>query len=202
MTVISNPTAGIVSGAPDADALQLLQSVVEVARAIFGAAASSVFLLDETANELVFQAVSGEGEEHLIGSRFPAHRGIAGWVAMSGEALVVDDLTQDTSFARDIAESTRYVPNSLMAAPLIHADRILGVIEVLDPVAQSRSDLAELDLLLLFAGQASTALRMVLDQRNQPPAQLQAVVDGLGTDGRAAGRQLLDALQGLLAGEA
>ena len=39
----------------------LLQSVVEVARAIFGAKASSIFLLDEEADELVFEAVAGDG---------------------------------------------------------------------------------------------------------------------------------------------
>ena len=54
---------------------ELLRSVVEVARAIFGAKASSVLLLDEAANELVFEAVVGEGEENLLGQRFPVrHR--------------------------------------------------------------------------------------------------------------------------------
>ena len=41
----------------------LLQATVEVARAIFGAKASSVFMLDEAADELVFEAVAGEGAE-------------------------------------------------------------------------------------------------------------------------------------------
>ena len=36
---------------------ELLQSIVEVARAIFGARASSVFLFDEESDELVFEAV-------------------------------------------------------------------------------------------------------------------------------------------------
>ena len=49
----------------------LLRSIVEVARAIFGAKASSIFLLDEEADELVFEAVAGEGEEHLVGQRLP-----------------------------------------------------------------------------------------------------------------------------------
>ena len=40
----------------------LLQATVEVARAIFRAKAASVFLLDEEAEELVFEAVAGEGE--------------------------------------------------------------------------------------------------------------------------------------------
>ena len=43
----------------------LLQSIVDVARAIFGAKASSIFLLDTATDELVFEAVSGEGEGDL-----------------------------------------------------------------------------------------------------------------------------------------
>jgi GAF domain-containing protein len=143
-----------------APASTLLQSIVEVARAIFGAAASSVFLLDEPAGELVFQAVAGEGEEFLIGTRMPANRGIAGWVVSSGQSMIADDLAANTSFARDLAESTRYVPQSLMAAPLLSEDQVLGVLEVIDPAEQSRSDLGDLDLLSLFANQAATALRV------------------------------------------
>jgi GAF domain-containing protein len=184
-----------------ADAVELLHSVVQVARAIFGAAASSVFLLDRTTNELVFQAVAGAGEQSLIGIRFPADRGIAGWVAMSGDAMVIDDLSTDATFARDLAESTRYVPNALMAVPLIDRGEVLGVLEVLDPVAQSRADLAELDLLQLFAAQAATALRMVLAQRSQPVSGFAALrtVQQLTPSDRAAGLQLIDAMRELLA---
>ncbi|MEV7283091.1 GAF domain-containing protein [Streptomyces sp. NPDC093252] len=148
----------------------LLQSVVETARAIFGAAASSVLLHDRDAGELVFQAVSGEGEESLVGSRFPAGRGLAGWVLVSGEPMVADDLREQGMFARDVAESTGYVPDALMAAPLAHRDRVLGVLEVLDPVAQSRSSLSELDLLALFARQAAAALAVVTERRREEPS--------------------------------
>ena len=59
---------------------RLLHSIVEVARAIFGAKASSVLLFDEETDELVFAAVAGEGEQHLVGRRIPSSTGIAGWV--------------------------------------------------------------------------------------------------------------------------
>jgi len=184
-----------------ADAVELLQSVVQVARAIFGAAASSVFLLDRDRNELVFQAVAGAGEQSLVGTRFPADRGIAGWVAMSGDAMVIDDLTTSATFARDLAESTQYVPSALMAVPLLDRGEVLGVLEVLDPVAQARADLAELDLLQLFAGQAATALRMVLAQRASQPPEFAALrtVQRLTASDRAAGLQLIDAMRELLA---
>jgi GAF domain-containing protein len=183
-----------------ADAVEFLQSVVQVARAIFGAAASSVFLLDRATNELVFQAVAGEGQQTLVGTRFPADRGIAGWVAMSGNAMVVDDLSSNNTFARDLAESTDYVPDALMAVPLIDNGEVLGVLEVLDPVTQSRADLAELDLLVLFAAQAATAVRMVLAQRSRQAAEsaaLRAVAQLTPTD-RNVGLQLIDAMRDLL----
>ncbi|AYV31008.1 GAF domain protein [Streptomyces sp. ADI95-16] len=153
---------------PDPAVAELLQTVVDTARAIFGAQASSIMLLDATADELIFEAVSGQGQEFLVGRRFPAGRGIAGWVAASGEPMVVDDLHDSTSFDRDIAESTGYVPNALMAAPLIRRDRVLGVLEVLDPSPQARSGLPELDLLGLFARQAAVALHVLTTHEPRP----------------------------------
>ena len=49
----------------------LLSAIVEVARSIFGATASSILLLDVETEELVFEAVVGEGEDTLLGTRFP-----------------------------------------------------------------------------------------------------------------------------------
>jgi GAF domain-containing protein len=144
----------------DAGTRLLLQSVVDVARVLFDAAASSVFLLDEAQGDLVFQAVAGEGEGELIGTRMPANKGIAGWVLGSGQAVIVDDVNTSAAFARDVAESTNYVPRSLMAAPLLSDLRALGVLEVLDPKPQARSGLGELDLLSLFAHQAALTLQV------------------------------------------
>ena len=82
----------------------LLQSIVDVARAIFRAKASSIFLLDEEAEELVFEAVSGEGEGELVGMRLPSSTGIAGWVLVTRQPIAIDDLANDPRFARDAAE--------------------------------------------------------------------------------------------------
>ena len=56
--------------------------------------ASSIFLLDEEADELVFEAVSGEGEGALVGMRFPSSTGIAGWVLVTRQPIVIDDLSR------------------------------------------------------------------------------------------------------------
>lgn len=139
----------------------LLQSIVEVARSVFGAAAASVFLLDDRASELVFEAVSGAGEDTLVGRRFPRDSGLAGWVAMSGQPLIIDDVREDPKFARDIAESTGYVPSSIMAAPLIREGECVGVLEVLDRGSQERGALSDIELMGLLATEAALGLSLL-----------------------------------------
>jgi GAF domain-containing protein len=147
---------------------ELLRSIVEVARAIFAAKASSVLLLDEATNELVFEAVVGEGEDDLVGKRFPAGTGVAGWVLATRTPLVIEDVRRDPRFAQDVAEGTGYVPEGLMAVPLLHDERALGVLEVLD--RQARFTLAEMELLGLFASQAAIALDLLQRAREAESA--------------------------------
>src|ERR671930_81392 len=153
----------------------LLRSVVEVARAIFDAKASSIFLLDEETDELVFEAVAGEGEETLVGKRFQSSTGIAGWVLVTRQPLVIDDVVEDPRFGREAAESTGFVPKGLMAVPLLHEERALGVLEVLDRPQEAQFSLQEMDLLGLFANQAAIALDLL-----QRARRAQAALEGVG----------------------
>lgn len=145
----------------------LLQAIVEVARSVFGAAAASVFLLDEQTDELVFEAVAGEGEDDLIGLRFPSGTGLAGWVAMSGQSLLVDDVNSNPQFARDAAESTGYVPTSIMAAPLLRNGDCIGVLEVLDKGTRVRGELSDVDLIGMLATEVALALELLVRLRLQ-----------------------------------
>jgi GAF domain-containing protein len=171
----------------------LLQSVVEVARAIFGARASSVFLYDVETDELVFEAVAGEGSDELVGRRIPSSTGIAGWVLVTRQPLVLEDVSKDPRFARDAAESTGYVPKGLMSVPLLHEERALGVLQVLDRPQRAGFTLQEMDLLGLFANQAAIALDLL-----QRARQAQAVLDQDGGDAAVVARvaSRLDELEG------
>ena len=181
----------------------LLGAIVEVARSIFGAKASSILLLDEEAEELVFAAVVGEGEETLVGLRFPAGTGIAGWVLATRTPLVIEDVDKDPRFASDVAEDTGYVPSGLMAAPLLFDERALGVLEVLDRPERSLFSLQEMELLGLFANQAAIAVDLLLRARAAERildggegelsvvARLAASVNALEDRRRVAGLELL-----------
>jgi GAF domain-containing protein len=186
---------------------ELLQSIVDVARSIFGAQAASIFLLDEERDELVFEAVSGRGEGELVGSRFPSSTGIAGFALVTRQPLVVDDLESDPRFSQDRARTTGYVPSSIVASPLLHDERALGVLSVLDRAPDRPFGLAELELLSRFSTQAAIGLDLLLRARHAREslvddgtaalvARVAALVDDAEDD---AGRGLLEALERVLA---
>ena len=173
---------------------QLLQATVEVARAIFSAKAATVFLYDEQTDELVFEAVAGMGAETLIGNRIPSSTGIAGWVLVTRQPLVLEDVTEDPRWGgQEIAERTGYAPSGLMAVPLIHDEDSVGVLQVLDRPQEARFSLQEMDLLGLFANQAAIALDLLRKTR-----RARAVLEDGGADIEALARLAghLDELEG------
>jgi GAF domain-containing protein len=160
-------TAAVAAGslATESAHRSLLQSVVDVARAILNAKASSIFLYDEASDELIFEAVSGAGADALPGQRIPSGAGVVGWVLASRQPLVIEDVSTDPRFAQDVAVGTGYVPKGLVAVPLLREERALGVLEVLDRATRPGSALHDLDLLSLFADQAAIALDLLQHAR-------------------------------------
>jgi GAF domain-containing protein len=196
--------------AAEDDFARLLRSIVEVARAIFGAKASSIMLLDEETDELVFAAVAGADEQHLVGTRLPSSTGIAGWVVAAQTPLVLEDVSSDPRFARGVAERTGYVPKGIMAVPLLADERSLGVLQVLDRPERSRFSLKEMELLGLFSAQAAIALELSRSARRaraalgddpatRAIARIAGTLERLEGPRREAGQKLLEALAELLA---
>jgi GAF domain-containing protein len=137
---------------------RLLQSIVEAAARIFDAAAASIALVDESGQSLFFKVAHGAGSENVIGMRVPLNRGIAGYVAMTGQPIAISNVREDTRFNQDFAKSTGYVPQSILAMPLISDDRVIGVMEVLDKIDQASFGLQDMELLGIFAHQAAIAI--------------------------------------------
>ena len=115
---------------------------------------------------------------------------------------MIEDVRTDPRFAADVAEGTGYVPSGLMAAPLLHDEEILGVLEVLDRPERAHFSLQEMDLLGLFANQAAIAVNLLIRARQAERvleekgdlaivSRLAASVSALEGQRREAGLRLL-----------
>jgi GAF domain-containing protein len=155
--------------------LALLQSIVETANRFFDGTATAIALVTPDGEELEFVVAYNIIDQDIVGLRFPAHSGIAGYVTMTGQPMAVSKPTEDPRFNREVAEQSGYIPGAILAVPLISGDHVFGVIEVLDKVSGHSFDLRDIELLSLLADQAAIALT----QAKQFEQLQQILVSGL-----------------------
>jgi signal transduction histidine kinase len=108
----------------------LLELILGKVTELLEADRATLYLLDETKDELVSRIVVG-GEVRSI--RMKLGHGIAGLVAVSGETIRVADAYRDPRFEREWDLLTGYRTTSMLAAPLRnHLGRTIGVLQVLN----------------------------------------------------------------------
>jgi GAF domain-containing protein len=173
----------------------LLASIVEAAARIFGAAAASIMLVDEAEGMLEFKVAHGASNRNLVGTRMPLNQGIAGYVAMSGQPIAISDVAQDTRFNQDFAKSTGYVPRSILAAPLLAGERVIGVMEVLDKINAPSFGMQDMELLGLFARQAALAIEQAQTLENLDEALILGLKQLAAANAEPLSDSLLAALQ-------
>ncbi len=154
---MQNLVEAIDGGHSEAELMDLLASVLENALSAIGAKDGSLLVLDDDTGELVFVLTHGEvPQEHLAWRRLPPGTGIAGWVARSRKATVVDDAQSDERFYGEVDRELSFRTQSVLAAPVIAGNQVLGVIEVLnkrDGKLFNDDDVVLLTLLCRFAGE-------------------------------------------------
>lgn len=121
-----------------ADLDDVVRFATKRARELFDAEGCALILLDRRRNEFTFpissQRESGTaGADRLAEIRFPADRGIAGWVVAHDEAALVEDTANDPRFYAGVDRETALETRSLLCAPLRSGGASIGVIEVINP---------------------------------------------------------------------
>src|SRR5271154_4890547 len=78
---------------------QVLRTIMEKINEVLRPDTWSLLLMDLEKRELYFQIATGAGADALKDVRIKVGRGLAGWVAESGEALVVPNTSKDSRFS-------------------------------------------------------------------------------------------------------
>jgi len=140
------------------DLNSLLESIMDSAKIVLKAEASSLMLIDRKTNELFFNIISGEKERDLKEIRIPIGVGIAGIVAETCKPLVVNDAQNDERVYKQADEKINFVTKNLIATPLMVRNRIIGVIEVINSVGRTEFTEKDLELFNTFSEQAALAI--------------------------------------------
>jgi phosphoserine phosphatase RsbU/P len=112
------------------DLSQLLNIILQLSTRLCSADRGTVFLVDRKGNEIWSLEGLGLQEQEI---RLPIERGIAGWVALHGQPVRVDDAQADSRFDPQIDRDLGYHTRGLLALPIRNnAGEIVGVVELLN----------------------------------------------------------------------
>ena len=136
----------------------LLEMIMEKSKEVMDAEASSLMLLDEETQELCFNVATGEKGAALKEIRLPLGKGIAGWVAVHQEPLLVPDAYQDPRFNPEANKRSGFRTRSILCVPLMMQGRMLGVVQVLNPKNKDSFEEDDGQVFISFADRAAIAI--------------------------------------------
>lgn len=143
----------------------------------FGYFNIALFLVDRAADEVVLRSIAGG---HAIvmrrGYRQSVGEGIVGWVAKTGESLLVNDIAQEPRY-RPILPTIKPVGSEL-AVPIVRGNEVIGVLDIRN-LERGAFDQGDVDAMEALADQLSIAIdnARLYEETQRRVAELSAVQD-------------------------
>jgi len=140
---------------------ELIPAIIGRCREVWDAEGAAVLLLEPKENQLYFPYVADEDATvatRLHGLRFPANLGVAGAVLASGRSESVTNAAGDPRFYGGVDEATGIRTQTMLVARLATRRGPIGVIEIINPKAGSRSPQEDLELLDALAALVAIAV--------------------------------------------
>ena len=140
------------------DIVEVLDNSMRVVEELMDAEASSIFEIDFEKNDLFFRLARGESGSKVKEIRMKMGEGVAGYVASSGEPLLVPDAKTDERFCKWVDQKTSFNTRSIIALPIKNKGRTIGVLEVLNKRGPAAFNSKDLELLIIVASQIGVAI--------------------------------------------
>ncbi len=107
---------------------QSMDSFVEFISELLDLDICSVMLADELSSELTVKSAIGLDDDIVRRTRIKLGDKIAGWVALEGKPLFIEDIERDERFSK--VSISQYTTKSLLSLPLKIGDRVVGVLNL------------------------------------------------------------------------
>ncbi|MDE3058119.1 MAG: cyclic nucleotide-binding domain-containing protein [Bacteroidota bacterium] len=109
---------------------KLLDVILETAIKSIGADRGTLYLLDEVKSEIWSKALRGS---EVVEIRLPVGKGLAGYVAKTGETINIPDAYNDARFNPEVDKKSGYHTNNMLCMPMRNRDKkIIGVFQMLN----------------------------------------------------------------------
>ncbi len=162
---------------------ETLNNILNSARKVVEAQGASLFLINkDNPDELIVVAAVGTGSDILQGLRVPVGEGVAGYVAREAKSQLVGDAELEPRHYKGVDAQTGMSTHALIAVPLINADRVIGVLEVVNKLNESYFTQDDVHLLESMAGTAAVSIinARLFDQTQRRVNELGTILNASG----------------------
>jgi diguanylate cyclase (GGDEF)-like protein len=111
---------------------EILGAIMDKMAQFFGPERWSLLMVDDVSGELYYAIAVGENAESLKGLRVPLGEGVAGWVAATGNPLIVPDVALDPHWSAFATKHPDLKIQSIACVPVRAGNKTLGVIQLLN----------------------------------------------------------------------
>jgi len=146
------------------DIQQILDSTLQQLSTVIEASASTIWLSSHLAwpktdsPYLYVAAATGEKSKQIKDIHVEIGQGIVGRVVKNGQSTIVDDVSQDSQHARDIADRINFEVETMMCAPITYRDQVIGAIQALNKAKDRGFSQKDLFLTRMVADSTGIAL--------------------------------------------
>lgn len=114
------------------DLEEILLAIMQKMANFFGPERWSLLMVDPDAGDLFYAIAIGEDSNSLKGLRVPMGSGVSGWVAKTGNPLVVPNVLLDPQWSKFARKHPELNIQSIACVPIRSGERTLGVIQLLN----------------------------------------------------------------------
>lgn len=159
------------------DPSSVMRIIMDNIQQLIPCEAWSILVLMPEGEELEFERARGQVADAFVRARLKVGEGIAGWVAQHRKPLLVNRAQNDRRFNRNFDKKTNFKTRSILCAPLISRNRLLGVVELINKKSKDyRFTQADLKTLSTLLGPISVSFHNALLYRE---AQALTLTDDL-----------------------
>ena len=135
---------------------KILKIIVGRAADILDAQVCVILLMNPSSKELFVQWAHGLSKEYIETTKIKINEEISGWVAGHNEAIIVENLKEDSRFNKRKQE--KYYTDSFISVPLILKEEVIGVINANGKILKNIFTEHDLRLLSGVAMEAAIAI--------------------------------------------
>lgn len=155
------------------DVDKLLFEIMQAAKLIMNAEASSLFLLSEDGKNLILSVPTGPATAELSGKTIPSNSGISGWSIQYRQPLIIDDVQNDPRFRGELSVQTEFTSKNMICVPLInHDNKTIGALQSINKQNDEGFTTTDLNMFQTLANHAAIAIENTLLHKQRVEKEL------------------------------